>query len=108
LYRAVAEHLDSVTALARTIRDYRDDRAFGVIAERLIDLVANCKFGGHGESFRTQALRAVRPKWGFFAIGMASFGSRTYCRTTLTIVVSMSIISSSTAAPTAAWRQGDL
>jgi hypothetical protein len=44
LYRAVAEHLDSVTALARSIRHYRDDRAFGVIAERLIDLVANCKF----------------------------------------------------------------
>jgi hypothetical protein len=33
-----------------------------VIAERLIDLVTNRKFGIHGESFRIQALRQVRLK----------------------------------------------
>jgi hypothetical protein len=28
-------------ALTSAVREYRDDRAFGVIAERLIDLVTN-------------------------------------------------------------------
>jgi len=63
LYRAVAEHFNGITALAGAVGKYRNHRAFGVIVERLIDLVTNCKFLGHGgESFRTQALRAVRLK----------------------------------------------
>jgi hypothetical protein len=62
LYRAVAEHFNCVPLLTGLIRKYRDDRSFGAVAERLIDLVTDCEFGCHGESFRTQALRAVRPK----------------------------------------------
>src|ERR1700676_428720 len=69
LYRAVAEHFNGISALAGLVPEYRNDRSFGVVAERLIDLVANCKFRGHGESFRIQALRAARPKYGFVAIG---------------------------------------
>jgi len=44
LYRAVAEHLNSVAILARSIRKNRDDSSFDVIAKRLIRLVTNRKF----------------------------------------------------------------
>jgi hypothetical protein len=44
LYRAVAEHFYGIPALAGLIPEYRHHRSFGVVAERLIDLVANYKF----------------------------------------------------------------
>lgn len=66
----MAEYFNRIAALASKVRKYRNDRAFCVIAERLIDFVTNCEFGSHGpESFDLQALRAVRFKCGFFAIG---------------------------------------
>jgi hypothetical protein len=58
----VTEHFNGVSGLPCTIRKNRDYGSFGVIAERLIDLVTNRKFGIHGESFRIQALRQVRLK----------------------------------------------
>jgi hypothetical protein len=39
-----------------------------VAAKRPIDLVTNCEFGIHSVSSRTQALRLIRLKCGFFAI----------------------------------------
>jgi hypothetical protein len=44
VYRVVAEHFNRITALAGAVGKYRNHRAFGVIAEDLIDLVTNCKF----------------------------------------------------------------
>ena len=41
LYRAVAEHFNGIPALAGLAPVYRNDRSFGVVAERLIDLVSN-------------------------------------------------------------------
>jgi hypothetical protein len=73
LYRPVAEHFDGIPALSRPIRENRDYCSFGVVAERLIDLVTDYKFG-HGGSFRPQALRPVRFKYGFFAIGKTDPG----------------------------------
>jgi hypothetical protein len=64
----VTEHFNRVPGLTCSIRENRDYSSFGVVAERLIDLVTNCKFGIHGESFRTQALPRLRLKYGFFAI----------------------------------------
>jgi hypothetical protein len=58
----VTEHFNGVSGLPCTIRKSRDYGSFGVIAERLIDLVTDCKFGSHGESFSTRALRQVRLK----------------------------------------------
>jgi hypothetical protein len=52
LYRAVTEHFNDIPGLTCLIGENRDYYSFGVIAERLIDLVTNCKFGSHGESFR--------------------------------------------------------
>jgi hypothetical protein len=66
----VAEHFDGIPTISPAIRKDRDYCSFGVIAERLIDLVTDYEFG-HGESFRLQALRPVRSKCGFFAIGKA-------------------------------------
>jgi hypothetical protein len=54
----VTEHFNGVSGLPCTIRKNRDYGSFGVIA----DLVTDRKFGSHGESFRTQALRQVRLK----------------------------------------------
>jgi hypothetical protein len=64
----VSEHFDGIPAFSCPVREYRDNCSFGPVAERLIDLVTDCKFG-HRESFRPQALRPVRSKYGFFAIG---------------------------------------
>jgi hypothetical protein len=64
----VNEHFNGVPGLTFSISENRDYGSFGVVAERLIDLVTNCKFGSHGESFRAQALPLLRPKYGFFAI----------------------------------------
>jgi hypothetical protein len=44
LYCAVAENFNRITMLTGQVRKYSDDRSFGVVAERLIDLVSNCKF----------------------------------------------------------------
>lgn len=41
---AVAEHFDRITAFTGRVLKYGDDRSLGVVAERLIDLVTNCKF----------------------------------------------------------------
>jgi hypothetical protein len=49
LYLAVAEHFNPIPVLVSAVREYRDDRAFGLIAESLIDLVTNCEFGSHVE-----------------------------------------------------------
>jgi hypothetical protein len=46
---AVAEHFNPVPVLTSAVREYRDDRAFGVTAESLIDLVTNYEFGSHVE-----------------------------------------------------------
>jgi hypothetical protein len=58
----MTEHFNGVSGLPCTIRKSRDYGSFGVMAERLIALVTNCKFGSHDESFRTQALRQARLK----------------------------------------------
>jgi len=47
---AVAEHFDRVPQSTGPIREYRNDRSRGVVAERLMDLVTDCEFGSHGES----------------------------------------------------------
>jgi hypothetical protein len=73
LYRAVTEHFNRITVLAGAIREDRNDRTDGVIAECLIDLVANREFGSHGESSSPQALPPVRVKCGFFAIGKTGY-----------------------------------
>jgi hypothetical protein len=64
----VAEHFNRISALSGLILEYSDDGSFGVVAEGLIDLVTNCKFGSHDESSDPQGLRRVRPKYGLFAI----------------------------------------
>jgi hypothetical protein len=50
LYRAVTGHFNRITLLSGAVGEYRDDGAFGVIAERLVDLVANREFAGHQKS----------------------------------------------------------
>jgi hypothetical protein len=67
LYHAAAGHFDGVSALAGLISQYRNHRSFGVGAERLIDLVADGKFGGHGAS-SAQAVRAVIDRSGSFVL----------------------------------------
>jgi hypothetical protein len=59
LYGAVAGHFNRVTVLSGAVGEYRDDRAYRVIAERLIHLVADREFAGHQKSFDSQALRPV-------------------------------------------------
>jgi hypothetical protein len=59
---AVTEHLDRVPAFTGPIRQYGNDRPSGMIAECLIDLVANGEFGSHEESSGLQALPPVRLK----------------------------------------------
>jgi hypothetical protein len=44
LYCAVAEHFNRITVVTGQVRKNCDDRSFGVVAERLIDLITNCKF----------------------------------------------------------------
>jgi hypothetical protein len=44
LYRTVAEHFNGIPALAGAVAEYRNHCSFGVVAERLIDLVTDCKF----------------------------------------------------------------
>jgi hypothetical protein len=46
----VAEYFDGIPAISHPIRQNRDYYSFGVVAERLIDLVTDCEFGSHGES----------------------------------------------------------
>ena len=66
----LAQHFHRITALTGQFRKYSDDRSFGVVAERLIDLVTDCKFKSHGEpNPSAHALRRVRHQYGFFAIG---------------------------------------
>jgi hypothetical protein len=65
LYRAVAEHFHRITALTGQVSKYSDHRSFGVVAERLVDLVTNYKFCSHRESSNPSAARlcsALRPK----------------------------------------------
>jgi hypothetical protein len=73
LYRAVTGHFNRITVLAGTVGEYRDDRTFGVIAERLVDLVADREFGGHRESSNLQALPLVRLKCGGFVIDKTGY-----------------------------------
>jgi hypothetical protein len=40
----MTKHFDRITMLTSAVGKYRDDHSFGVVAERLIDLVTNCKF----------------------------------------------------------------
>ena len=47
LYGAVTEHLDRIPAFTGPIHQYGNDRPSGMIAECLIDLVANCELGIH-------------------------------------------------------------
>jgi hypothetical protein len=58
----VAEHFNRIAMHTGAVSEYRNDRSFRVVAERLIDLVTDCEFGSHGESSNPQALRRVRPK----------------------------------------------
>jgi hypothetical protein len=40
----VAEHFHGITVLTGQVGKYSDDCSFGVVAERVIDLVTYCKF----------------------------------------------------------------
>ena len=51
LYCAVTEQFHRITVLTGRAGKYSDDRSFGVVAKRLIDLVTNYKFLSHGDSF---------------------------------------------------------
>jgi hypothetical protein len=43
----MTRQFDRISAITRPVRKNRDDRSIGVVAERLIDFVTDCKFGGH-------------------------------------------------------------
>jgi hypothetical protein len=40
----MAKHFNRLTLLSCLILEYRNDRCFGLVAERLIDLVTNSKY----------------------------------------------------------------
>jgi hypothetical protein len=40
----VAKHFNRITLLTCLILEYRNDRSFGLVAERLIDLVTDSKY----------------------------------------------------------------
>jgi hypothetical protein len=46
----MAEHFDRIPESAGLIREYRNDRSLGVVAEGLMDFVTDYEFGSHGES----------------------------------------------------------
>jgi hypothetical protein len=46
----MTEQFNGISVVTRSIRENCHDRSFGVVAERLIDLVAYREFGTHGES----------------------------------------------------------
>ncbi len=50
------------------IPEYRNDRSLGVVAECLMDFVADCEFGSHCKSSTPEALPPVRHMCGFSAI----------------------------------------
>jgi hypothetical protein len=50
LNRAVAEPFDRIPESTGLIPEYRNDRSLGVIAECLMDLVADYEFGSHCKS----------------------------------------------------------
>ena len=64
----MAEHFNRIPEATGLIREYRNDRSLGVVAEGLMDFVTDYEFGSHGESSTPQALLLVRLMCGFFAI----------------------------------------
>jgi hypothetical protein len=64
----MAEHFDRIPLSTGLIREDRNNRSLGVVAERLMDFVTNYEFGRHGESSTPQALPLLRLMCGFFAI----------------------------------------
>ena len=80
LDRAVTGGLDRVTPLTRAVGEHRDHGPLDVIAEDLVDLVADLEVWSHcrihGKSFfATKALRPVRPNYGLSVYDVAAAAS---------------------------------
>jgi hypothetical protein len=54
----VAEHFNRITVLTGQVRQYSDDRAFGVVVERLIDLITIANF----EAITNPPAQSLRPQ----------------------------------------------